>query len=53
MAEEVRRLATKTAGASKLTAELVEKNSDAVSDGSEFNSPTPEDCRGRRQTGEP
>lgn len=33
VAEEVRRLATKTAGASKLTAELVEKNSDAVSDG--------------------
>ena len=33
MAEEVRRLATKTTGASKLTAELIEKNSDAVSDG--------------------
>ena len=35
VAEEVRRLATKTTGASKLTAELVEKNSDAVSDGME------------------
>lgn len=33
VAEEVRRLATKTTGASKLTAELIEKNSDAVSDG--------------------
>lgn len=33
VAEEVRRLAVKTTGASKLTAELIEKNSDAVSEG--------------------
>ena len=33
VAEEVRRLASKTAGASKLTAELVEKNSEAARDG--------------------
>lgn len=33
VAEEVRRLATKAAGASKLTAELVEKNSDAARNG--------------------
>lgn len=33
VAEEVRRLATKTAGASKLTAELIEKNSESVRDG--------------------
>lgn len=33
VAEEVRRLAAKTTGASKLTAELIEKNSDAVGEG--------------------
>ena len=35
MAGEVRRLAAKTTGASKLTAELVEKNTEAVREGYE------------------